>query len=194
MFCGWAIAPYVCRVLGWGGFPSVGPHVFTPPHSWHTHTHPHSLTFQDSAGLVPIVVALQKLTDKAITTAAKANAEMVAVALLGPSLRSGAITANSEVVPGFPSVLLLAVTHDLLALTTALLKENADITIPVLSPPPTQPPPPAYMDTQPEVALPLPLSLSLSLSLWGNVPLTRSLSLSLSLSPFYPELKSVGHP
>ena len=93
------------------------------------------------------MVALQKLTDKAITTAAKANAEKVAVALLGPSLRSGVITANSEVVPGFPSVLLLAVTHGLLALTTALLKENADVTIQVLSPLPHNQPPRIYGHT-----------------------------------------------
>ena len=117
--------------------------MFTPTPTLGTHTHPHSLTFQDSAGLVPIVVALQKLTHKATTGALKANAEKVAVALLGPSLRSGVISANSEVVPGFPSVLLLAVTHGLLALTTALLKENADVTIPVLSPPPHPTTPPS---------------------------------------------------
>ena len=68
--------------------------------------------------------------------------------------------------------------------------------------PPTHPttPPPPHIWTHTLKSLSLFLSLSLSLylylsiSVWGNVPLTRSLSLSLSLSPFYPELKSVGHP
>ena len=101
------------------------------PRSTHAHprphTHPHSLTFQDSAGLVPIVVALQKLTHKATTGALRDNAQKVVAALLGPSLRSGAFSVSAKVHGCESTLLEFAVQYGLPELTTALIKENADV-------------------------------------------------------------------
>ena len=76
---------------------------------------------------MPIVVDLQKLTDKATTGALKANAERVAVALLGPSLRSGAFSVSAKVHGCESTLLEFAVQYGLPELTTALIKENADV-------------------------------------------------------------------
>ena len=122
---------------------------------------------------MPIVVALQKLTHKATTGALKANAERVAVALLGPSLRSGAFSVSAKVKGCESTLLEFAVQHGLPLLTTALTKENADVTIPV--PSPTTTPPRIYGHSLNS------FSPFLSPQMWGGGP-----SHSLPLHSFIP--------
>ena len=61
---------------------------------------------------------------------AKDNAEKVAVALLRPSIRSGAFSVNAQVLT-LLSVMHFAASHGLVALTAALLTEGADVTLKV---------------------------------------------------------------
>ena len=73
------------------------------------------------------MVALQKLTDKATTGALRDNAQKVVAALLGPSLRSGAFSVSAKVKGCESTLLEFAVQYGLPELTTALIKENADV-------------------------------------------------------------------
>ena len=73
------------------------------------------------------MVALQKLTHKATTGALRDNAQKVVAALLGPSLRSGAFSVSAKVHGCESTLLEFAVQYGLPELTTALIKQNADV-------------------------------------------------------------------